>query len=593
MQAPTWSLEPIFPGGVGGEEFTAALNAFGESVDGLVARRGDAAHLDERSVALIRDAYALEAMGHELHSFANCLASADTSAQAPRLAAARCIDHYMRMEKVWLDISWALIDAPEATREGFLEHPDIAMHRPALQHMIDGKRLELDRPLQELRTELEREALHNWGTLYQALSGNLQAEFAPPGEEPRMVGMASLSSWMRGHADESVRRGAFEAYTTAWKTVQVPCSIALGSITGERQTILDRCGADPLDPTLHRNRLQRETLEALLAAARAAQPRLQTYLARKAQLIGKSKVDFWDLSAPLTSSESSSLSWDDATELITTAFSRFANPISAFAQRALEQRWVEAERRDHKAQGGYCTRFPQSRVSRIYMTYGETLDSALTLAHELGHAYHNEVLFRTPHISRHKVTSALAETASTFCEAIVRDHAIAMAEDRDQRIAMLDQQLQDAVVFLMNIPARFDFERELYVLRRQGSFDPAVLAERMEAIQRDHYGPILGAADPMFWASKLHYYISHFGFYNWPYSFGYLFSGALYARARDAGGPFIDTWDRLLTATGWQDTEGLVRDFLDEDVTQQAFWDGAVTEALAPLDEFLRLTEAS
>lgn len=589
MRAPTWNLDTLIAGGVEGASFRDQLTALRRDAEGLV-RRGEAlSELGDQAQALLLDLQGIGMRAHELSAFAGCHFSANTKDPAARLAHGKVMQVYHDLQRPWLALSWTLAEAPDEEREAFLGRAAVEPHRSQLEHMVEGKALELDRPLQALRSELEREALHGWGQLYSALSGELTASFAVPGEEPRSVGIAALATY-RAHPDEPTRRAAFEAAGAAWETLATPCAMALTHITGQRQAMLDRVGADALAPTLHRNRLQRATLDALLAAAEAARPRLETYLARKAALLGKGTLDFWDLAAPLVAGEGASIPWDTATDMITTAFDGFASPVGDFARRAFEKRWIEAERRDAKAQGGYCTRLPISGESRIFMTYGDTLDNALTLAHELGHAYHNEVLLRADSPAKQRVTSALAETASTFCEAILRDHALSGATDEEQRIAMLDQQLQDAVVFLMNIPMRFAFECRLYELRRDGDLDPRSLCQEMEQLQRRYYGASLGSADPWYWASKLHYYISHFGFYNWPYLFGYLFSGAVYAHGKAQGSGFIHTYDALLAATGWRDTESIARDYLDGDLTSQAFWDSAVDVALAPLDEFLART---
>lgn len=589
MRAPTWDLDSVMTGGVRGEAFTAALAAFKRDGDAAIARSESLDGLGDDAAALLLDLQDLGNRGRQLNAFAGCHASANTKDTAARLATNAVMEVFLAMDRAWLALSWTVADADADAREAWLSREDIAPHRSGIEHMVEGKKLELDRPLQELRSQLEREALHGWGSLYTAMSGELTATLTLPGEEPKQVGIAAIAPY-RNHPDEAIRKAAFEAEGAAWATLSTPCAMALTHITGERQAMLDRVGADHLAPTLFRNRIERESLEALLAAAEAARPRLEQYLARKAKLIGKDKLDFWDLHAPLVAGEGASVPWDQATAMITTAFDRFASPIGDFAKRALDKRWVEAERRDGKAQGGYCTRLPLSGESRIFMTYGDTLDNALTLAHELGHAYHNSVLFRADSPQKHRITSALAETASTFCEAILRDHAIQVAEDETQRIAMLDQQLQDAAVFMMNIPMRYAFECRLYELRREGAFDADVLCDEMERIQREHFGDILGTPDRWYWASKLHYYISHFGFYNWPYLFGYLFSGAVYAHGKAAGEGFIDTYDALLAATGWRDTESIAMEFLGGDVRTQAFWDAAVDEALAPLDDFLALT---
>ena len=347
-------------------------------------------------------------------------------------------------------------------------------------------------------------------------------------------------------------------------------------------------GVDELESTLHRNRVERKTLQALWSACEAARPTLIRYLERKAQLLGKERLDWWDLTAPLANGESS-IGWDKATHDVIESFGRFAPQMATFAQLAVDQRWIEAERRPGKRQGGYCTRLPLRQESRVFMTFGDTLRSTMTLAHELGHAYHNALLFELPPSRRH-VTSATAETASTFAEALYRDHAFKAADSDALRLAMLDQELMAGVGLLMNINARFAFERQLYALRARGPFDPAQLTEVMVACQREAYGDALGSWSPMFWASKLHFYISHFGFYNWPYTFGYLFSTAVYTRALAEGEAFIPRYHELLQRTGYETAETVGYAILDEDLTDVTFWQRATSPLLTRVHEFLDAT---
>jgi oligoendopeptidase F len=213
----------------------------------------------------------------------------------------------------------------------------------------------------------------------------------------------------------------------------------------------------------------------------------------------------------------------------------------------------------------------------------------MTLAHELGHAFHNLVLAEQPG-TRREITSALAETASTFAEATFRDRVLDGTTDPTQRAFMLDQELQAAVAFLMDIPARFRFERRLFTLRRDGVLDPDQLSEEMVACQRAAYGDGLGSYDPLFWCSKLHFYIPEFGFYNWPYTFGYLFSAAVYQRAKAQGPSFMDTLRELLLRTGWQGSEDLAREVLGVDLTDPAFWIGAARPVEQRVEAFLEIT---
>jgi len=347
---------------------------------------------------------------------------------------------------------------------------------------------------------------------------------------------------------------------------------------------------DELADTLYATRIEQGTLSAIWAACEQLKPQLVRYLERKASLLGKEKLDWWDLTAPIQGGEMASLSWERAQELVLSSFEGFDPKMAAFAASALKGSWVEAEARSGKRPGGYCARVPRLQQSRIFMSFTGNLNSAMTLAHELGHAYHNELLFDQPREKMH-ITMSLAETASTFAEAIVLDQVLASADD-DLRLFLIESQLQRGVAFLMNIPARFAFERHLYSARRKGALRAADLCEQTVRFQKQAYGDALGSYSPTFWMSKLHFYISHFGFYNWPYTFGYLFSQAVYHRSLQEGSGFIPTFEDLLLRTGYQHAEQLASEVLGADLTDAAFWIDAAEPLNQQVSAFLQLTEA-
>ncbi|MBW2254247.1 MAG: M3 family oligoendopeptidase [Deltaproteobacteria bacterium] len=571
--SPTWSLEEILPGGVEGAAFRDRVKkldqdvaAFQRSTASLGALLPDSKHWRDVVFAMSRLEQDLDLVA----SLASCTLAADARSTKARLAVAAVTDLESKLARAAIPLEHALGSADTTHLEQFLSQRDLADYAPWLRHLAEGTRFQLEPKQQALLEDLDRGALHGWGELYDLVAGSLEAELEDGDQPPRTVGINAISA-LRSSPDASVRKEASAAETRAWHSVRDPCAMALTHITGARQTLYDRLGIDALASSLHRNRVSQAVVDAVLAACDAARPSLVRYLERKAQLLGKERLDWYDLYAPLPGAAEISTSWVEAQELVAAGLARFHPELRDFAVHALRNRWVEAEPRTAKQPGAFCSAFPTHRQSRVFMTWADTLDATLTLAHELGHAYHNQILFDLPH-PRQRVTSALAETASTFAEAVVRDAAVANAPSDDARLFMIEQQLQAGTTFLMNIPARFRFERQLYRLRRKGAFDPDELTEVMVACQQESYGHALNSWSPMFWASKLHFYISHFGFYNWPYTFGYLFSSAVYARAMGEGPSFLPDYQELLRRTGYEYTEVLGEAVLGEDLTDVAFW---------------------
>jgi oligoendopeptidase F len=224
------------------------------------------------------------------------------------------------------------------------------------------------------------------------------------------------------------------------------------------------------------------------------------------------------------------------------------------------------------------------------MTYSGTMDNVSTLAHELGHAYHQHVMNDMPALAQEYAMN-VAETASTFAEMIVSDAALKLAEDKEEKIALLEQKIQNTVAFMMNIHARFIFETRFYEERKSGLVSVERLNELMLEAQKEAYCGMLSEYHPHFWASKLHFYITDVPFYNFPYTFGFLFSSGIYALAQAEGEEFAERYVDLLRDTGSMSVENLAAKHLNVDLSKPDFWLQAIELSLKDIEEFLELTD--
>lgn len=392
------------------------------------------------------------------------------------------------------------------------------------------------------------------------------------------------------HPDRSVRAQVFAKWLEAWGQETELCAQALNHLGGFRLALYRHRGWDSvLREPLDIGRMQEKTLEAMWQAIDNRKDRLVAYLERKAKLLGIEKLSWYDVSAPIGSSHKK-VSYDEAAALIVEHFHRFNPNMAAFAKRAFEEAWIEAEDRPSKRPGGFCTSFPESGQSRVFMTFAGNASNVSTLAHELGHAYHQQVMNDLPPLAQNYAMN-VAETASTFAEMILADAAVKNATTAEEKLVLLEDKLQSVVAFFMNIHARFLFEKNFYEQRKQGLVSAAELDRLMLEAQQEAYRGALAEYEPHFWASKLHFYITTYPFYNFPYTFGYLFSLSVYARALAEGEGFAAKYDALLKDTGRLMVEDLAKRHLGEDITTVEFWQAAVDLAVADIDEFLRLTE--
>ena len=263
--------------------------------------------------------------------------------------------------------------------------------------------------------------------------------------------------------------------------------------------------------------------------------------------------------------------------------------MAKLAQKAFENRWIEAENRPGKEPGGYMQDLPETGEARIFLTFTGSTNDASTIAHELGHAFHSSVMNDLPYF-RQDYAMNVAETASTFGELIVSDANVKEAKTDEEKISLLNAKMDNPVAMFLNIRARFLFETRFYEKRQKGILTANEINDLMLQAQKDAYGESLSTYSPHFWASKMHFYIDDIPFYNFPYTFGYLFSLGIYAKAQTTDN-FEDQYISLLRDTANMTTEELAKKHLDVDLTKSDFWEAGVKLIEKDVEEFIKLTE--
>jgi len=416
-----------------------------------------------------------------------------------------------------------------------------------------------------LAAELEVTGGDAWARLYGNVASQLLVDVEVDGERP--VPMSIVRN-MALSADRDTRRRGFEAELCAWQGAGVTLAAALNSIKGETNTLCDRRGwPAPLDAALFGNNIDRPTLDAMLNAARASFPDFRRYLHAKARVLGVERLAFYDLFAPVVESDST-WEFDEARGFIVEQFKTYSARMSDFAERAFRERWIDAGPRPGKSGGAFCMSLRKDE-SRILANYIPSYDCMSTLAHELGHGYHNLAIAHRPALQRgHPMT--LAETASIFCQTIVEQAALRNASTREQ-LAIVESALQDQCQVVVDITSRFLFEEAVLERRRKRELSVEELNQIMLDAQRETYGDGLdpNALHPYMWAAKSHYYSS--SFYNYPYMFGLLFGLGLYGQYKHDPQAFVAKYDELLSSTGVADVATLAFRF-GIDVRDEGFW---------------------
>jgi pepF/M3 family oligoendopeptidase len=463
---------------------------------------------------------------------------------------------------------------------------EFALRRAQIEarHLMSG-------PEEQLAAELDQSGATAWGRLHGDVTSQILVRLELDGREQELP-MSEVRN-LATNPNRDTRRGAFEAELAAWERNAVPLAGALNSIKGQVNTLAARRHWDsPLDAALFANAVDRDTLDAMFGAVREALPELHEYARAKARLLGLDRLAWYDLMAPVSDGGGRSWSFEEAREFILDQFGTYSDRLRDFADRAFSERWIDAEPRTGKRDGAFCMSV-RGEESRILSNYSPSYFEVSTLAHELGHGYHQLAISERT-IIQQDTPMTLAETASTFCETIVRYGALSTAgESKSEQLQILEAFLETAFGVTVDILSRFLFEQSVFERRRQRALSVNEISELMLEAQEQTYGD---AIDPdtrhqFAWAGKPHYY-SSYSFYNFPYTFGLLFGLGLYARYTDDPDEFRAGYDELLSSTGLADAATLAARF-GIDTRAADFWRSSLDVVRADIETYKALADGS
>ena len=423
-----------------------------------------------------------------------------------------------------------------------------------------------------------------WEQLFEAMTSGVEGEFK--GEKVTLSEIRNMAY----DADAAVRKEAYETELKMYDTIKEPIAFALNNIKQQVLTETSLRGFEsPLAQTLEASRMSRQTLDALLEAIREYLPQFRAYLKHKASLLGhENGLPFYDLFAPIGES-SRRFTIEESKEFLLENFKGFSEDLAQMTKEAYENNYIDFLPRKGKVGGAFCSNLPFIKQSRILTNFSGSLSDVVTIAHELGHAYHGL------HIENHRVLNQeysmpVAETASTFNENIVMNTVINEASDAE-KVALLESQLQDTTQIIVDIYSRYLFESAVFENREKSFMFSKDLEQLMLDAQKEAYGDGLDpdAMHPYMWACKPHYYSSGLSFYNFPYAFGGLFSKGLYAIYQEQPEGFVEKYQELLRATTVTSAEDTAK-VLGVDVEDSAFWKKAFAQVADNIEQFIALT---
>ncbi|MFQ6318636.1 M3 family oligoendopeptidase [Bacillus halotolerans] len=586
----TWDLDSFYKGGSQSEEFkgyieklSQNLRAFQDMTDAFEAPEtpDDAGRLTALLDAFEQNSVKLQQAG----AFVSCL-------QAQNMSDQKANEHKSFMHQLVADFQSSLVtfdhklvEIDQGVWEELLKTPGLREVSYILNERRERVAEKLSPDKEKLIGSLAVDGYHAWDDLYHIVVGKMTIPFE---EKQLSVGQAEN---MMSSQDRDVRKTVFERTNQAWEREQDIFSSTLNHLAGFRlETYKARGWEDVLKEPLQINRMKKETLDTMWQVITENKQPFVQFLNRKASMLGLEKLNWYDVEAPIGSA-GKEYSYDEAANLIVSQFSTFGRKLFVFTEKAFRDRWIEAEDRSGKRVGGFCTSFPDSGESRIFMTFSGSASNVSTLAHELGHAFHQEAMLNVRPLNRSYAMN-VAETASTFAEMIVADATVNQAETKEEKLVLLEDKVQRSVAFFMNIHARFLFETRFYEERKRGIVPADRLNELMEEAQKEAFCGALGEYHPLFWASKLHFHITRVPFYNYPYTFGYLFSLGIYALALEEKNSFEEKYIALLRDTASMTAEDLALKHLGADITKRDFWENAIKLAVQDAEAFLQMTES-
>ncbi|QGU95542.1 M3 family oligoendopeptidase [Clostridium bovifaecis] len=561
------------------------IEEFKEWVDRSTKNNEDAAYKIEEYIGMKKKILALAI---KLLSFSELTLSVDTKNRKAKESLeivegklTELVEPNAKFEK-WLGKAGNL-DSIIASSELLKEHNFY------LKEIVEKSKYLLSDKEEAIVAKMKNTGSNAWTKLKDFITSTLLVDIEVDGEEKKLP--LSLVRNMAHDKDASIRKRAYEAELKAYGKIDDTAAACLNGIKGEVITVSKLRGyKSPLEETLIKSRIDEKILDSMLTAMKESMPIFWKFYRRKGEMLGnKNGLPFYDLFAPV-GEVNMKFTYDEAKEFIVKNFRTFSERLADFATKAFEENWIDAEPREGKVGGAFCENIHPLGESRIMSNFSGSFSDVVTLAHELGHGYHGECL-KNESILNSEYPMPIAETASTFCETIIKQAAIKNSS-REEAFTILENEISDAGQVIVDIYSRFLFESELFKRREESSLSTEELKEIMLNAQKEAYGDGLDEKylHPYMWVNKPHYYYADTNFYNFPYAFGLLFSKGLYAEYLKRGKSFVEDYDRLLEVTGKNNLRDVAA-LMGINIASIDFWRSSLKLVEDDIEKFIELSQ--
>ena len=600
---PQWDMSNIFPS-LESQEFkqaTEKINTMLNEIEtylsenhihpDLELKETDPAKLAQVIAGFINRMNEFELLGTTIGAYLNSFITTDSYNQEAAKALSTIQPSFVKagqlgdvLFKGWLAKIGGQIDAVIAQDEILQEHSFF------LKETIEQSQYLMSAAEEELAGELSLSGIRAWDKLQGDITSQLSWPIEGKDGKIQKLPLTEIINF-RNHPEEAMRRRGYEAEMEAWKTVEVPLAAALNGVKGTQGVLWKRRGRkDSVHKAIDQARIDRETLEAMLESMRNSFPMFRKYFKAKAKRLGKQSLPWWDLMAPMGKT-SRTFSYPEAQKFVLENFAKFSEELAEFANTAFVKNWIDVGPREGKRAGAFCMSVPLVKESRVLLNFESSLDWVFTIAHELGHGFHNHCMFDRDRTELNRTTPmVLAETASTMCETIVTEAALKMATDKEEELAILETNLIGSSQVVVDIYSRYLFETEVFNRRQKAELSADEFNEIMEWAQAETYGDGLDEnyRQKYMWTWKPHYYIPGLAFYNFPYAFGLLFATGLYSLYQERGEAFVKDYKDLLSSTGMAKAPELASRF-GIDIRNPEFWDGSLKVIGERIERYIQL----
>ncbi len=580
-----WSLNCLYKG-YEDENFQKDFESIDNRIKALkevVDKATEKTHL-EGLLSIIKELETFETFVTNLYSYLALRSSVNTTEEETSRYTTIFQKKYTQMIPINAKM-YAYIASIESLEQLIKENEALWEYEFFLLDIKESQAHRLDEKVEEVIGKMDLTGGRAWEKLFDYLTSTLKVDY-----KGDVVTLPEIRN-KANDEDQEVRKEAYEAELRSYEKIKDSIAFALNNIKSQVSMVTELRGYEsPLDMTLKQSNMKRETLDAMFSSMRKYLPKFHEYLKAKASMLGhKNGLPWYDLTAPV-GEFNKKYSIEEAKEYLVSAFSHFSEDMVMLIERAFNEEWIDFLSREGKVGGAFCLAVPSKKQSRILTNYNYNFDSINTLAHELGHAYHNLQIENNSSLNQ-DYSMPVAETASTFNENVIIMKAI-LEGTKEEKLSLIENLLSNTTQIICDIYSRFLFEDTVFHRCEEEFLTADRLKEIMIQAQKEAYGDGLDEnyLHPYMWCCKGHYYSSSLSYYNFPYAFGGLFSMGLYAMFEEEGESFVPKYKELLNKTPIKTVEDVAK-MVGIDLTTEDFWDKSLSYFATLIDEFISLSK--